>query len=152
MRHYRLTNQERANNPKGYTDCIVLLHGDFTAAATSETINLFGLAKGDIVEDAILEIVTPFDHAAAGTQIDLGVTDHVDKLLDGQNLEAAANSVYLLGAGTNAVAGRYEEDDTSKYVTAKLISTTDNVSATTAGEARIWISVNRAADRRDVQA
>jgi len=152
MRHYLLTNQERANS--GYTDCFVVLSSDLTTTSGQDhTVNLCPLALNDVVKsDMVVEVVTPFAHANSGTTVEIGYTDDFDAFIDAKSIEAAANTSYLMGDGSGATNVGYIEDAASKYLVCKVTVTTSVVNTCTAGEIRIWANINRAADRQAVQA
>ena len=152
MRHYSLTNQERANT--GYTDCFVVLFSDLTSTSgQTHTVNLCALKKNDVVKsDLVVEVVTPFAHANNGTTVEIGYTDDFDAFIDVKVIQAAAGTSYLMGDGSGATNVGYIEDADSKYVVCKVSVTTSVVNTCTAGEIRIWANINRAADSQAVQA
>lgn len=148
MNKYSLTNQEAAK--QGYSHMFNVTEADFTASSgANESINLCVLNAGDYVDNVCVEIVTPFDHANAGTALDLGATGSTDGLVDGGNIEQAAGSIVLQGNGTNATGAPVGVNAAGNLIAKVILTTTTGAVNLTAGSMNIWCRINRAADRKD---
>tara|TARA_R100000234_G_scaffold48591_1_gene29081 strand:+ start:103 stop:567 length:465 start_codon:yes stop_codon:yes gene_type:complete len=148
MQKYSLTNQEAAK--QGFTHMFNVTEADFTATTgANESINLCVLKAGDFVDNVCVEIVTPFDHANAGTALDLGATGSTDGLIDGGDIEQAAGSIVLLGSGSSASGAPVGVNSDGNLIAKVILTTTTGAVNLTAGSMNIWCRINRAADRKD---
>ena len=143
MRHYRLTNQERAGS--GFTDQFVIDGKELTAAAVTQTINLVTLANTFVDDIVLVRLDEKFAGPAGTVKIEVG-DDGDDNYHVALSSDLVAGTVgYLWGPATTAsgVANRYGTTiGSSTVLQAKFTSSSGNFSVTTnAGQLSIFMRI-----------
>jgi uncharacterized protein YhdP len=148
MRHYRLTNQERAGS--GFTDQFVIDGKELTAAAVTQTINLVTLTN-TFVDDIVLVRLDEKIAGPAGTvKIEVGDDGDPNYHVALTSDLVAGTVGYLWGPATTAAgsANRYGTTiGSSTVMQAKLTSSSGNFSATTnSGQLSIFMRIVQSDD------
>lgn len=114
----------------------------FTAAATTETKNLFTLAAGESIDEIIVKHELAFVGGSIATSaIEVGKTGT-------NNAYQSSTSVFSAPSGTGFARTRtdvIESFDSSTQVTITLTTTGDNVNATTQGAVDVYVKIVRPA-------
>ena len=148
MRHYRLTNQERAGS--GFTDQFVIDGKELTAVNTVQTINLVTLTSALVDDLVVVRLDEKFTGPAGTLKLEVGTSGdpnyHVATTAD---LKAGAVGL-LHGTATTAaaVANRYGTIISSSTVNAvKFTSSSGNLSVTTnTGQVSIFMRIVQSDD------
>ena len=149
MRHYVLTNQERAAS--GFTDQFVIEGSELTAGATTQTIALTTETSA-LVDDVVVVRLDEVITGPTGTvKIQVGNTDvdyHVE--LSG-DLKAAAKGSLTTSVSTATRAATAITSSTA--INAKFTSGSGSFSATTnGGQVSIFMKIVRSSDLKYDQA
>jgi hypothetical protein len=148
MRHYRLTNQERAGS--GFTDQFVIDGKELTEAATTQTINLVTLTSALVDDLVVVRLDEKFTGPSGTLKLEVGTSGDPDYHV-AITADLKAGAVGLLhGTATTAagVANRYGTIISSSTVNVvKFTSSSGNLSATTnTGQVSIFMRIVQSDD------
>ena len=144
MRHYRLTNQERAK--LGFTDQFIIEGKELTAAAQTQTIALTTETNA-VVDDLVVVRLDEKITGPAGTvKVEVGTAGDPDyHVALSADLKAAAVGALEGTAATATRCGTVISSSTA--INAKFASGTGNFSATTnAGQVSVFMRIIRSGD------
>jgi len=148
MRHYRLTNQERAG--LGFTDQFVIDGKDLTAVATTATINLATVTSAFIDDVVVVRLDEKVAGPAGTVKIEVG-NDGDDNYHVSLSADLVAGAVGLLHGPATTTSGTTNRFGTIKssstILQAKFTSSSGNFSATTnTGQVSIFMRIVQADD------
>ena len=142
MKVYALNDNERAAT--GFTHRINITHEDLTetTANTAQTIAIFTVAAGDVVNDAALAVTTPFedasDNAFNTTTVQVGDGDDTDQYIASTEVNVNGTEVKYMACAADAQLAYTAADTVDILVgsmTAKSLSNID------VGELDVFLSV-----------
>ena len=142
MKVYALNDNERAAT--GFTHRINITHEDLTetTANTAQTIAIFTVAAGDVVNDAALAVTTPFedasDNAFNTTTVQVGDGDDTDQYIASTEVNVNGTEVKYMACAADAQLASTAADTVDILVgsmTAKSLSNID------VGELDVFLSV-----------
>tara|TARA_R100000900_G_scaffold50100_2_gene40184 strand:+ start:3834 stop:4286 length:453 start_codon:yes stop_codon:yes gene_type:complete len=139
MRHYKLTNQERAAS--GFTDQFVIDGSELTAAATTQTIALTTLTSA-VVDDLVVVRLDEKLTGGGGTiKVEIGTAADPDyNVAITADLKAGAVGLLHKSADTANRCGTVYS--TSTAINAKFTSSSGNFSATTqTGQVSVFMRI-----------
>ena len=136
MRHYRLTNQERAGS--GFTDQFVIDGKELSAAATTQTIDLATLTSAFVDDGVVVRLDAKFAAGTSGpagnVKIEVGTNGDIDYFV-AQSGDLVAGAVGLLHGPValgEGVANRYGTViSSSTILQAKFTSSSGTFASTT---------------------
>ena len=142
----RVANNEISN---GYSDVLVVKHGDLTASSTTQTVTL-AIPAGGIVRAVGFYLEEAFDGGSTSSlKIDVGDGSDADGFVDDQEIHVDASEViYHNGVGAYLDGGTGTEQQGKLYTSADTIdvlftATGANLSELDAGKVRIYVDMKR---------
>ena len=144
MRHYRLTNQERAAT--GFTDQFVIDGSELTEAATTQTINLTTLTSAFVDDCVVVRLDEKFVSGTSGpsgtVKVEVGNSGDADYFVSmtGDLVAGAVGLLHGPVALAESVTNRVGTVISSSTVlTAKFTSQTGTFASTTEHKGKISI-------------
>jgi len=113
----------------------------FTAAATTEDIELFSLPAGDVIHAVKLKHSASFTGGSISAYtLSVGISGTEDKYLTASDVfTAPGDAVHYLSSTVGT-----EDHASATSIRIEAISTSDNVNAATAGSADVWVMTSNA--------
>lgn len=116
-------------------------HSDFTAAATTQDIELVNVPAGTVVEAVLVRHTQSFGGGGiTAYTLSVGVTGDLTRYIGATNVFAAPGQVLALVAAANQLTS----STAATSVRVAAVSTTANLNAATAGIAEIYVKLARA--------
>jgi len=144
----RVANNENSN---GWSDFLIIKHGDLTAAATTQTFTL-PVPAGGIVYDVGVYLETAFDGGSIsslkidvgdGTDAD-GYIDNIEIAVDGTEIiYTTSNGVLLKDAGASSVNLHQGKIYTTADTIDILLTGSHNVDTLDAGKVIVFVDMKR---------
>jgi hypothetical protein len=162
MRHYNLTNAQKAATGGLWTDLYVIPWDDATLAAgdtddTPVAVTLDAIADGDLIQqNTLVEIVTAWASGAADVAPQMTCTVSVGITGDATAFQGTALTIITTGTGVAAGAlgitdtttdVPYEGTGSTNLLATFTPSNTTCMADSTAGEVWVWVNHSRRSER-----
>lgn len=142
MKVYALNDNERAAT--GFTHRINITHEDLTetTANTAQTIAIFTVSAGDVVNDAALAVTTPFedasDNAFNTTTVQVGDGDDTDQYIASTEVNVNGTEVKYMACAADAQLAYTAADTVDILVGSMAAKSLSNIDV---GELDVFLSV-----------
>ena len=142
MKVYPLNDNERAAT--GFTHRINITHEDLTetTANTAQTIAIFTVSAGDVVNDAALAVTTPFedasDNAFNTTTVQVGDGDDTDQYIASTEVNVNGTEVKYMACAADAQLAYTATDTVDILVGSMAAKSLSNIDV---GELDVFLSV-----------
>ena len=142
----RVANNEISN---GYSDVLIVKHGDLTASSTTQTVTL-AIPAGGVVRAVGFYLEEAFDGGSTSSlKIDVGDGSDPDGFIDNQEVHVDATEViYYNGVGAYLDGGGGNEQQGKLYASADTIdvlftATGENLSELDTVKIRVYVDMKR---------